>query len=126
MPSETNHRPSASATRENPAAGAPPLRKIVTPLTIYDQVKADRTLGAIVVVHANTGDVGDQLYKLGFRKLRVSGRRDGGGPGHRVGGFWFLPKKRYTEGIKAQLMRINAIGTARNSAELMRAMEVGV
>ena len=38
---------------------------------------------------------GGELYALGFSPRKVSGKRENGGPGHRVSQAWVIPLSRW-------------------------------
>lgn len=49
----------------------------------------------VVAIRDSASSYGSELYHLGFSKREVSGRRDRGGPGHRVHCAWVIPKSRW-------------------------------
>ena len=55
----------------------------------------DSRLGPVVAVHGASWTVSAELRLLGFSCRKVSGKRERGGPGHRVSHAWVVPQTRW-------------------------------
>lgn len=68
----------------------------VAVLSLHKPERVDPRLRCpVLAIRDTAGTYGDNLYHLGFMRRAVSGKRDRGGPGHRVAGLWVVPLSRW-------------------------------